>query len=95
MFATLWHFRQPNVKIFVMLHDMEIESILAQVTAWPMEEQVALAYEILREMRKQTREPAPRRTLDRALGVAAGTAAPPDDAQVRRWIEEHRGRKYG
>ena len=72
----------------------EIDTIIAQVTPWPMEERVALAYEILREMRKQTRQPAPRRTLARVVGIARGTSAPPDDAMVRQWIEEHRLAKY-
>ena len=56
---------------------------------------MALAYMILRDMRKRAREPAPRRTLDRAIGVARGSSPPPDDATVKRWIEEHRLRKYG
>ncbi|MEA2711350.1 MAG: hypothetical protein QOF78_3951 [Phycisphaerales bacterium] len=38
---------------------------------------------------------APRRTLDRVLGIARGTTPPPDDATVKRWIEEHRQEKYG
>lgn len=78
-----------------MSHREEIDSIIAQVTPWPMEDRVALAYEILREMRKQTREAAPRRTLQRALGVATGTSAPPDDATVRQWIEQRRLGKHG
>jgi len=56
---------------------------------------VALAYLILREMRKKTRESPPRRTLERALGLAKGTSPPPDDATVRAWINQHREQKYG
>lgn len=78
-----------------MSHREEIDTIIAQVTPWPMEERVALAYEILHDMRKQTRQPAPRRTLERAMGVARGASAPPDDATVRRWIQEHRLEKHG
>ncbi len=78
-----------------MPHERDIESILQQVTPWPEEDRVALAYQILRDMRKQTREPAPRMTSDEALGIAAGDTPPPDDATVKRWIEEHRMRKYG
>ena len=78
-----------------MSHREEIDSIIAQVAPWPMEDRVALAYEILRDMRKQTREPAPRRTLQRALGIAIGNTAPPDDATVRKWVEERRLRKHG
>ena len=78
-----------------MIHRTDIDAILSQVTPWPMEERVALAYEILRDLRKQTRQPAPRKTLERALGIAGGTGAPPDDALVRQWIEEHRAEKHG
>jgi hypothetical protein len=46
-------------------------------------------------MRKKTRQAAPRHTLQAALGVARGTASSPDDATVRRWIDEHRQAKYG
>jgi hypothetical protein len=77
------------------LHEREINSIVEQVKPWPQEERVALAYLILRDMRKQTREPAPRRTLERALGVAKGTSPPPDDATVKKWVQEHRIRKHG
>ena len=78
-----------------MIHRMDIDTIIAQVTPWPMEDRVALAYQILSDMRKEVRQPAPRRTLQRALGVAGGTSAPPDDALVRQWIEEHRLEKHG
>jgi hypothetical protein len=76
-------------------HDLEIEAIMEQVKPWPQEERVALAYEILRELRKQTVTPAPRRTLQRALGIARGESAPPDDATVQKWIEEYRLKKHG
>ena len=78
-----------------MPHEHEIETIISQVKPWPEEDRVALAYLILRDMRKKTREPAPRRTLQSALGVARGKSAPPDDATVKKWIDEHRQSKYG
>jgi len=78
-----------------MKHEREIESIIERVTPWPEEERVALAYLILREMRKKSRESAPRRTLDRALGVARGSTPPPDDETVKKWVHERRLRKYG
>ncbi len=78
-----------------MRHEDEIKSILAQVTPWPEEDRVALAYQILRNMRLKTRESAPRGTLERALGIARGTTPPPDDETVKKWLEEHRQQKYG
>ena len=78
-----------------MIHRMEIDTIVAQITPWPMEERVALAHQILRDMGKQIRQPAPRRTLERAMGIAGGTSIPPDDATVRQWIDERRLQKHG
>lgn len=78
-----------------MLHREEIETIVAKVTPWPLEDRVALAYEILRNMRTKTREADPRNTLNRALGVAKGSTPPPDDQTVERWVAEHRAEKYG
>ncbi len=77
-----------------MRHETEIETIISQVKPWPEEDRVALAYFILRDMRKKTRESAPRNTLAMAIGIARGTS-PPDDATVKKWIEEHRESKYG
>jgi hypothetical protein len=65
------------------------------VKPWPEEDRVALAYLILRDMRKKIRESAPRSTLDRAMGIARGNAVPPDDATVREWIGQRRVGKYG
>ena len=78
-----------------MAHEHDIATIVEEVKSWPEEDRVALAYVILRNLRQETRQAAPRRTLERALGVARGTSPPPDDATVRQWIEEHRTKKYG
>jgi hypothetical protein len=78
-----------------MVHRVEIDTIIAQVAPWPMEERIALAHRILGDMPMRPRPPAPRRTLERALGIAGGASAPPDDATVRRWVEERRLQKHG
>jgi hypothetical protein len=78
-----------------MRHEQEIESILAQIKPWPEEDRVTLACLILRDMRKQTRAPAPRATAERALGIGRGRSSPPDDATVEQWMNEHLQRKYG
>lgn len=78
-----------------MRHEQEIESIIESVKPWPEEDRVALAYLILRDMRKKTRESAPRNTLQRALGIARGATPPPNDATTRQWVEQHRQEKYG
>jgi hypothetical protein len=78
-----------------MTHRAQIDTILAQVGPWPMEERAALAFEILRDLRKKSRGAAPRNTLHRALGIAATSSPPPDDAQVRQWLADHRFQKHG
>jgi hypothetical protein len=78
-----------------MPHEQEIESIVSQVQPWSEEDRMVLAYRILRETRRQSRAPAPRNTASRAIGIARGNGNPPDDATVRKWIEEHRLKKYG
>ena len=78
-----------------MRHETEIDTILKQVDPWPTEERVALAYRILRDMRKNYLQPAPRATLHEALGVAAGSTNPPDDDTVRKWTDDHRIEKHG
>jgi hypothetical protein len=39
--------------------------------------------------------PKAKRTLERALGIAKTDSPAPDDAQVKRWLEERRMEKYG
>lgn len=60
-----------------------------------MEDRVALAYEILRDMRHKTRDDAPRFTAHTALGLAKTDASAPDDATVKQWIAERRVERFG
>jgi hypothetical protein len=78
-----------------MSHNQEIESTFAHVRPRPEEDRVALAYKILSDMRRKNRADAPRNTLDRAIGITKGSTPPPDDETVKKWIEDHRLRKYG
>jgi len=73
----------------------DINNILKQVEGWPSEDRVALAYQILRDMRRQVLPPPPRDTFRAALGVGRGEKNPPTDQQVRQWMDEHRTKKYG
>jgi hypothetical protein len=73
----------------------EIETLVAHVKSWPMEDRVALAYEILRDMRRKPIGDPPRQTLASAIGIARGAGPVPSDEDVKRWIEEERLSKYG
>ena len=71
-----------------------IDKIIQEVQSWPAADRAALAYEILRELRRQPLQPAPRDTLSKARGLLK-TAQPPSDDEVKRWIGEYRMHKYG
>ena len=78
-----------------MSHRQDIDSIIKQVDAWPPEDRVALAYQILRDMRIKVLADPPRSTFQRALGIGRGDRPAPTDEDVRRIMEEHRTEKYG
>jgi hypothetical protein len=73
----------------------EINSILKQVGGWSSEDRVALAYQLLRDMRKKALGDPPRHTFGAILGIGRGDGPPPTDEQVEQWIDEHRMKKYG
>ncbi|MEZ6052978.1 MAG: hypothetical protein R3C02_16585 [Planctomycetaceae bacterium] len=74
----------------------ETQEIVDQVRQWPLDQRIALI-EKLQELCRSTEDVAPKRTpignlrgLLRLQGVD-----PPDDAQVRQWLEERRMQKFG
>jgi len=70
--------------------------ILKQIASWPVEEKVSLAHEILYSVQGAPASGGSRRnTLARALGLARVEGSVPDDAEVRRMLDEHRMEKYG
>ena len=73
----------------------KIDSINEQVGSWSPEDRVALAYELLRELRRQPLEAPPRDTLSHARGLLRTDLPPPSDEEVDRWIDEYRMHKYG
>lgn len=77
-----------------MEHTDDIKAILQQVDPWPEEDRVALAYQILRDMRKHPKLP-PRLKAKEARGLAAAATPAPDDVTVENWLDEYRMRKYG
>jgi hypothetical protein len=78
-----------------MLRENEITEILARVDTWLPEDRVALAYQILRDMRNKPLPDPPRNTLDVALGIGRGENPVPTDSEVDQIMAEHRLRKYG
>jgi hypothetical protein len=73
----------------------EITEILTRVDAWSPEDRVALAYQILRDMRLKVLPDPPRNTLQTALGIGRGAGPALTDEQVDQMMLEHRNAKYG
>jgi hypothetical protein len=61
----------------------EYETVLKEVHAWPAERRFALVRDVLDMLAAEAAQPRAR-TLDRALGLLATAAAPPDDADARQ-----------
>jgi hypothetical protein len=74
----------------------EVTEILERVRDWPPETRVTLARRILASVPRPDR-PAPRSGYWAAEVIAAlqMPQPAPDDATVKRWIEEERMEKYG
>jgi hypothetical protein len=77
-----------------MVRQNEIVEILGRVDEWPPEDRVALAYQILRDMRVKTLIDPPRHTLETALGLGRGSGPAPTDEQVEQLMLDHRSEKY-
>jgi hypothetical protein len=72
------------------------EAILRAVRAWPLNEQRALAGEILRHAGVPPLEDPLQRPDSAGLaGLLATGHTPPTDDEVARWRDEHRLERYG
>jgi hypothetical protein len=78
-----------------MLRQNEIAEILTKVDSWSPEDRVALAYQILRDMRSRSLSDPPRRTADVALGMGRTAEPPLTDQQVEELMANRRTEKYG
>jgi hypothetical protein len=77
-----------------MHRENEITEILTRVDQWSQEDRVALAYQILREMRIKVLSDPPRHTLERALGIGRGDGPAPTDDEIDAMMAQHRLEKY-
>ena len=72
------------------------EMILRAVRAWPLDEQRALAGEILRHAGvPPVEEPLAPPNSSGLAGLLATGQAPPTDEDVARWRDERRRERYG
>ena len=74
----------------------DYDTVLKVVSSWPTQDRRLLAMDLLRTLPQQpARLPAPRHTLQRALGLGRASDAPPSDGEVVEWLDEARTEKYG
>ncbi|MDB5333797.1 MAG: hypothetical protein JWP03_4948 [Phycisphaerales bacterium] len=74
----------------------DYETVLKAISAWPPEQRMALAHDVLETVRHDAQTTsAPKQTLQRALGLGRGDAQPPNDREVAGWVDEHLSEKYG
>jgi hypothetical protein len=78
-----------------MARNAAYQQVLHQVSAWPAEDRIALARDLLGTVSGTQAAQNGRPSFERALGIGRGEGPPPTDEQVRQWIDEHRIGKYG
>ena len=75
----------------------EFTDILGRITSWPPELRITLARRVLESVETSPSSQVTRRPCS-AAEVITRLKMPqpaPDDATVKRWIDEHRMEKYG
>ena len=72
------------------------ETVLNTVRQWPPDRRFALVQDVLNTLTPEVKPSRPRRkTLEKALGLLATSQPAPSDAEIKRWLDEHRMEKYG
>jgi len=77
-----------------MARDASYQQVLELVSAWPAEDRIALARDLLGTVQGNEATRTARPSFEQALGIGRGDAPAPTDEQVRQWIDEHRMGKY-
>jgi len=71
------------------------EGILNIVRQWPIAQRVTLVQDVLKTLAPEVeRMRAPRRTLEKALGLISTQQPAPTDEEIRQWLDEYRLEKY-
>lgn len=71
-------------------------AVLQRVTSWPIDQQIALAQDVLETVSERVSTSAnPRPSFERARGIARSEERAPSDEEVKQWIDERRKVKFG
>lgn len=74
----------------------EYANVLRQVSLWPTESRVGLLHDVIQTLKVPTSLTARKESsVEQLIGMGSGSGAPPDDTQVKRWIDEYRMGKHG
>lgn len=74
----------------------KLSEIIERVKTWSHSMKIALAKQVLDTLEPPRALPVTRgRPVEELIGIGAGDSPPPDDDQVRAWVDEHRMGKYG
>ncbi len=74
----------------------DINAVWEQARRLPAEDRLALASKLLESVRAEGKpQPAQRGSLADLRGLMATDQPPPEDAEIERWLEEERMRKFG
>ncbi|HVC94402.1 MAG TPA: hypothetical protein VND64_11965 [Pirellulales bacterium] len=69
----------------------EYAKVLDAVRAWPAPMRLSLAESLLQSLHAEVQLPGRRGVpAERVQGIAATSATPPTDQEVKQWIDEHR-----
>jgi hypothetical protein len=63
-------------------------TVLKRVSAWPVEDRIALAREVLSTGKQTSARVESRNTLNRTSGIAKESGPAPTDEEVRAWIDD-------
>lgn len=78
------------------IENASYEGVLRVVQQWPTTRQIELVRDVLSAISPRISLPLKRqKTLGRAFGLLANEKPAPTDAEVQRWLEDHRTEKCG
>ncbi len=76
------------------LEQSAYHAVLKTIRQWPYATRLKLVQDILKSLETGANL-STRQTFTQALGLLAQDRPPPSDAEIDRWLDEHRLEKYG